>query len=165
MSERTIQFCPYCGSPTLIRHIAGGMRPYCPSCDWVYFSDPKVAAAVLIEQNGKILLTRRAYSPHQGKWSLPAGFVNAYEDPIRAAERECLEETGLMVKVTELLDVISGREHSRGADIIIIYRAVAVSGELLAGDDADQVEFFPQNQLPPLAFNATRKVLEQKSDS
>jgi 8-oxo-dGTP diphosphatase len=85
--------------------------------------------------------------------------VDAFEDPARAAERECLEETGLVVKVTSLLDVIAGREHPRGADMVIVYCAEMQGGELKAGDDADEAGFFALEQLPPLAFEATRRVL------
>jgi len=116
---------------------------------------------VLVEQEGKVLLVRRVNEPGRGMWTLPAGFVNAYEDPARAAERECFEETGLQVEVTGLLDVIAGREHERGADIVIIYTARAVGGTLAAGDDADKAGFFPRNALPPLAFRATRAALEK----
>jgi ADP-ribose pyrophosphatase YjhB (NUDIX family) len=93
-------------------------------------------------------------------WTLPAGFVNAGEDPAVAAARECLEETGLTVRVTRVLDVIAGREHPRGADFVIVYRAEVVSGDLQAADDADQVAWFERDQLPPLAFQATQLILQ-----
>ena len=66
--------------------------------------------AVLVEDDGQVLLVRRANEPQRGLWTLPAGFVDAGEDPVLAAERECLEETGLRVKITGLLDVIFGLE-------------------------------------------------------
>jgi 8-oxo-dGTP diphosphatase len=158
----TIRFCPQCGIPIEKRHLFGEERPVCPSCGWIYFADPKVAAAVVVERDGQVLLTRRVNEPYQGFWTLPAGFVNAHEDPARAAERECLEETGLEVRVVELLDVIGGREHERGADIVIIYRAEVIGGSLAPGDDADRAEFFPRRALPPLAFAATRTALNVK---
>jgi len=138
----------------------GAERPECPACGWIHFEDPKVAAAVLVEQDGRVLLTRRVNDPHRGQWSLPAGFVNAHEDPERAAERECLEETGLLVRVTGLIQLIAGQEHERGADILILYQAEVLGGELLAGDDADEVDFFERDALPPLAFRATRIALD-----
>jgi len=90
---------------------------------------------------------------------LPAGFVNGSEDPAEAAARECLEETGLSVRVTRVLDVIAGREHERGADFIIVYYAEVISGDLVPADDADAAEWFTRDELPPLAFRATQKVL------
>ena len=160
--EPSVNYCPLCGTKLVVRSQSREDRLACPACSWVYYADPKVAAAVLVEQNNQVLLTRRVNEPGRGTWSLPAGFVNAYEDPARAAERECLEETGLEVTVTGLLDVISGREHPRGADIIIIYRAQIKGGSLCAGDDADLVGFFDRQDLPPLAFRATRFVLGVK---
>jgi ADP-ribose pyrophosphatase YjhB (NUDIX family) len=85
--------------------------------------------------------------------------MDAYEDPEQAAERECLEETGLRVEITGLEEILAGREHPRGSDILIVYRAKIVDGSLAAGDDADQVGFFRRDQLPPLAFQSTRKIL------
>jgi 8-oxo-dGTP diphosphatase len=120
-----------------------------------------VAAGVIVEKDGQVLLVRRVNEPARGYWSFPAGFVDAYEDPARAAERECLEETGLLVKVTTLLDVVAGREHERGADILLVYRAQITGGELRPGDDADQAQFFPRYELPPMAFRATQIALEK----
>ena len=139
----------------------GRQRPVCPGCGWIYFADPKVAAAILIEQDGRVLLVRRVNEPFRGLWTLPAGFVDADEDPRRAAERECLEETGLVVRATAVLDVIAGREHPRGADFVIVYSGELLSGTLQAGDDADESGWFQRDNLPKLAFRATRVVLER----
>ncbi len=76
-----------------------------------------------------------------------------------AAERECLEETGLTVRATGVLDVIAGREHPRGADFVIVYRGELISGDLQAADDADDAVWFDRTDLPSLAFRATEVVL------
>ena len=159
MSDWSIHFCPHCGTPTEIRTQFGEPHPTCPACGWIHFDDPKVAAAVLVEQDGRVLLTRRINEPYRGSWSLPAGFVNAGEHPARAAERECREETGLEVQAVELYDLIAGREHERGADLLLVYRARMVGGALRAGDDADDAAFFERGALPPLAFQTTGMVL------
>jgi ADP-ribose pyrophosphatase YjhB (NUDIX family) len=159
LTEPPDRFCMKCGAELVVQYQFGQDRPTCPSCGWIFFADPKVAAAVIVEREGQVLLTRRVNQPFQGLWTLPAGFVNANEDPARAAERECLEETGLLVQVTALVDVIAGREHSRGADMVVLYRANITGGQLQPGDDADMAGFFAYDQLPPLAFLATRKAL------
>jgi 8-oxo-dGTP diphosphatase len=145
--EQEINFCPRCGSAVTLIERFGNQRPVCSQCGWTYFADPKVAVAVLLEQDDRVLLVRRVNEPFRGLWSLPAGFVDAGEDPARAAERECLEETGLIVRVTQVMDIIAGREHPRGADFIIVYHGLVVRGELHAADDADQAEWLDRKSV------------------
>ena len=159
MTGGDISFCPQCGTPLASSRQFGRERPTCPRCGWIHFRDPKVAAAILLEDGERVLLVRRVNEPFRGQWTLPAGFVDAGEDPRKAAERECLEETGLTVRATRVLDVIAGREHPRGADFVIVYVAELVSGELEPGDDADLADWFDRGTLPPLAFHATAAVL------
>ena len=159
--ESQIKFCPRCGTAVKREECFGKIHPVCPNCDWIHFNDPKVAAAVLVEQDGRVLLVRRVNEPFRGMWTLPAGFVDAGEDPARAAERECLEETGLSVRVMRVLDVIAGQEHERGADFVVVYQAEVLGGTLSPDDDVDAAEWFEYNNLPPLAFSATRKALAQ----
>ncbi len=156
-------FCIQCGTAleSKIYH-DGHIHPVCPKCGWAYFPDPKVAAAVVVNKDNKVLLVRRLFDPQRGEWSLPAGFINAFEDPAQAAARECLEETGIEVKVGKLLTMVTGRDHPRGADIVLVYSAEWISGEVKANDDADEAEFFPMDQLPNLAFRATRIALGQE---
>jgi 8-oxo-dGTP diphosphatase len=160
MANTEFNFCPRCATPVIPEQRFGAMREVCPKCGWIHFVDPKVAAAVLVLQNERVLLVRRANEPFRGMWTLPAGFVNGGEDPAEAAARECLEETGLSVRVTRVFDIVAGREHARGADFIIVYQAEVLSGEMAADDDADAVEWFDKNNLPSLAFRATQKVLQ-----
>lgn len=154
-----VRYCVRCAAELTLQPRFGAARPVCPQCGWIYFADPKVAVAVLVERASSVLLVQRTLDPGQGLWTVPAGFMDAWEDPARAAERECLEETGLEVRVTGLLDIYAGREHPRGADLVIGYRAEITGGALRAGDDAGAAAFFPRSQLPPLAFQATRRIL------
>ena len=155
-----INYCPRCGTPVIWAERAGRERPVCPNCGWIYFADPKVAVAALITRENEILLVRRTVDPQRGLWGLPAGYVDAGEDPARALERECREETGLKVRVTGLIDVLNGQDHPNGAHIIIVYRAEIVSGSLRPGDDVDRAGYFRSDNLPPLAFTSTLKVLD-----
>ncbi len=125
----------------------------------MFFADPKVAVAVLVERNGLILLVQRANEPHRGLWTLPAGFVNAQEDPAEAAARECMEETCLAVKITGIIEIVAGREHARGSDFVIFYRGLAAHGEAIAQDDAAAVGWFARDNLPELAFKSTTHIL------
>jgi ADP-ribose pyrophosphatase YjhB (NUDIX family) len=161
MRLEDLHFCPSCATPLVILPKYGQPRPVCPACGWVYFDDPKVAAATLIIENGQILLVRRVNEPHRGLWTLPAGYVNGGEDPAQAAIRETREETGLQVRISALLDIYAHREHTRGADFVIFYRAEITGGTLAPADDADAAAWFAPDALPPLAFEATRYILEK----
>ena len=161
MLENQVNFCPICGSSVQKSYRAGRNRPVCPSCGWVFFPDPKVAVVVVVMQAKKVLLTRRVNTPQQGYWTFPGGFVDAGEDPARAAERECLEETGLRVRVVKLLDVLSGQEHPRGSHILIAYLGQNIAGDVRPGDDADRAEFFRLEELPPLAFKSTQEIIDR----
>jgi ADP-ribose pyrophosphatase YjhB (NUDIX family) len=159
MPASEYRFCPRCGHALGQEDRYGRLRPVCPACGWIYFADPKVAVAARVEKEGKILLVRRANEPFQGLWTLPAGFVDAGEDPAEAAVRECLEETHLYVRILRLLELLAGQEHPHGAHILIAYQAEIVSGDAAPGDDADRVDFFSPHDLPPLAFASTRRLL------
>lgn len=159
MIESDVRFCPICGNALRQVIVSGRERPTCPECAWTYFPDPKVAVAVLVEDEGRVLLVQRIMQPGRGRWTLPAGFLDAGEDPKQATIRECLEETGLEIRITELRDVIAVQEHDRGAHILILYKGESLSGELTPGDDAGAVAFFSRDDLPPLAFASTETIL------
>lgn len=159
MLAENVNFCPRCGERLEIQERMGQERPVCPACDWIFFPDPKVAVAVVVRKEDRILLVKRAFNPFQGLWMLPAGFVDAGEDPEWAAVREVREETNLEVEISGLVMVLSGQEYDKGAHIIIVYRAEVVDGELSAGDDAAQAEYFHLEELPPLAFESSREIL------
>ncbi len=156
-----LNYCVRCGHALERRETLGAMRPVCTQCGRVHFIDPKVAVGLVVARGGRLLLVQRRNEPESGKWSIPAGFVDAGEDPARAAEREGLEETGLRLEVTGLLDVYAKGQDTEGADILIVYTARAVGGELQPGDDAAQAAYFAPADLPELAFVSTRKIIER----
>ncbi len=159
-SRVEVKYCIRCGDAVELHPSYGQVRPLCPSCGWIYFADPKVAVGVLLEEGNKVLMVQRGCEPHRGRWTFPAGFVNAGEAPADAAVRECLEETGLKVCLRGVLDIYAKKEHPGGADFIIIYRAEVIAGQLSAADDATDARWFARDALPEIAFDATRYFLE-----
>lgn len=109
---------------------------------------------VVHDEHGRLLLVRRGGEPAAGKWALPAGFVDAGEDPRDAARREALEETGLEVVVGNVIDAYAG-EPGDGVTFFLSFEATVVGGTLRAGDDATDVGFFGGDALPELAFAST----------
>ena len=101
------------------------------------------------------MLVRRGVDPAIGKWALPAGFLDAAESPREAARREAVEETGLDVAVGRVIDVYPG-EPGSGVSFFLAFAATIVGGQLMPGDDATEVGFFPLDDLPEIAFASTR---------
>lgn len=157
-----VNYCPRCGSALELTMRFGQERPCCPDCGYVHFYDPKVAAAVFITNGApgaqRVLLIQRGVQPEIGKWALPAGFVDAHEDPRHTASREVREETGLDVRITDLLDVFHS-SHQPGASIIIVYAAEVLGGKLQPLDDAEAVAWFSPDDLPDLAFESTHRLI------
>lgn len=138
----------------------GSPRPVCTNCGFVHFRDPKVAAVAVVRNERGILLVKRAINPEKGKWALPAGYVNAIEDPRLAAIRETKEETGLDIEIVGLVDVLHNPPAPdgtpSGASIVIVFEGRMIDGELAPNDDAEAVDWFSANNLPSnIAFEST----------
>ena len=155
-----VRFCLLCGASLATRKIAGKPRRACTACDFVYFVEPKVGVGVMVVEEGRILLVRRAMEPEKGRWSLPAGYLDYGESPVETAVREAREETSLEVRVTGLVDVFHNPPGA-GASVFLLYRAERESGEPAPGDDADGAAFFGRDELPPLAFASTFAAVER----
>ena len=152
-----IRFCPSCGTPVQHRLVCGRTRPACPACGFVHFPNPRVAVAMFLAEGDRILLVKRGVAPERGRWALAAGFVDLGESPEAAARREMREETGLEVEIDRLLD-LSYEEGQRV--ILILYRVRLLGGTLAANDDAEAAQWFTRDDLPELAFESTRRMVE-----
>jgi ADP-ribose pyrophosphatase YjhB (NUDIX family) len=141
----------------------GRERPVCVECDHTVFFDPKVAAVAFVtrENDGimEVLLVKRLFDPGKGKWSLPAGFVEPDEDPRAAAERETLEETGMILRADRLIEVLHRPDVDGYADIVIAYGGAVVGGELNAQDDAEAVGWFGRDNLPEISLESARRLI------
>lgn len=158
-APRNARFCSDCGAPLELQERYGRQRPVCKSCNQVVFYEPKVAVCVLILQDECALLVQRAGDPKKGLWALPAGFMEWDEDPKDAAVRECLEETGLVIEIERLVDIIATPDDGGIADIVIAYTARIVGGTLQAADDAAAAQWFTRDTLPELAFLPSQLLL------
>ena len=135
--------------------------PICSRCGRRHHLDPKVGVGAIVRDTaGGLLLVRRGVPPEKGRWGLPAGFVDADEDPRDAAAREVLEETGLVVRVGAVVDVYPG---GGGASFFLAFEAELLGGVLAAADDALDAAFFALDALPDLAFVSTVDIVRQLS--
>jgi len=102
---------------------------------------PLVGVGAVVVQQGRVLLVRRASEPLKGQWSLPGGMLELGESLADGVIREVKEETGLVVEVLELIEVLD-RIHREGGRVryhyvIADYLCRVVGGALQAATDAD----------------------------
>src|SRR5215471_2263895 len=161
LSSGTVgHFCVNCGAPLVLKTIEGHELEACPNDDFVLWRDPKVVAAVIVDVDGGIVLGRRAIEPGYGQWCLPGGFVNSDEDPAAAAVRECMEEIGATVELTELLGLYHIPKLTAASIIGIAYRGKLAAGETIsAGPEMLEVGVFRPDALPGIAFPSHRELL------
>lgn len=160
MMNSKATFCQKCGQEMQEAQISGRMRLFCAGCGFVLYQNPVPGVGVLIEMGAGVVLIRRGHAPHQGRWALPSGFIEADESIEDAAVRECKEETGLEVELLELFGVDSFPEGPVQSGIIVFYRAHPRGGKLAPGDDAAEAAVYPPDALPAdLAFRTHRTVL------
>ncbi len=143
------EFCQRCGSQIGFSPVHDRLRPVCPNCNFTYFFDPKLAVAVLIDINGKLVMQQRAIDPGRGLWTFPSGFVDRGEVVSEAAMREVNEETGLVIKQPRLLDVYSDHDQTV---VLAVFMANADGQQPRIGEESTDVRLFDPRQLPELAF-------------
>jgi 8-oxo-dGTP diphosphatase len=118
-----------------------------------------IAVDAIVEKGHKVLLITRGSEPFEGMLALPGGFVEEGEKVEQALIREVEEETSIVVKPKEILGVYSDPNRDpRGHTISIVFVAEAVSGELEAGGDAEEVDWYELKKinLKKLAFDHAR---------
>nr|WP_321451257.1 NUDIX domain-containing protein [uncultured Carboxylicivirga sp.] len=97
-----INYCPKCGSKEFI---FDGSRSFkCSTCGFHFFINSSAAvAAVIVNEKGEVLLTRRAFEPCKGMLDLPGGFVDPMESAEEAIRREIKEELNLDIEEMQYL--------------------------------------------------------------
>jgi 8-oxo-dGTP diphosphatase len=120
-----------------------------------YPSAPIVAVGVIIRQDDRIVLIRRAKEPSRGLWTFPGGAVELGESLQEAARREALEETGLEVEIGEVATVIDSIVRDKGGQVqyhyvIVDYFARPAGGALQAGSDVSEARWFRLAELDGL---------------
>ena len=158
---KELTYCPVCGHKLGAREEAGRIRQVCPNCGYIHYVNPVPAVGIIIEMEGGVVLIQRRHPPHEGRWTLPGGYVEADESAEEAAIREAEEETGLKVEIVELMGVNSFPEGPPLSGIMIFFRARPVGGELRAGDDAADARVIQPEELPLLPFRTHREAMAQ----
>ena len=124
---------------------------------------PKIAADIIIECEGKVILIKRKFPPYG--WALPGGFLEYGETVEQTARREAKEETCLdLVDVKQFHTYSAPSRDLRWHTISVIFTAKGV-GMPQAADDASELKLYTLDNLPePICFDH-KKVLEDYKKS
>src|SRR5215472_5283488 len=116
-----------------------------------YPERPVVGVGGVIIDGGRTVLIRRGTEPLLGQWSIPGGTLEIGETLEEGVARELLEETGIKVRVLDLIEVFDRIYHGNGAVVstekqrprfhyvIADYLCERISGEPRAGSDVTDV--------------------------
>jgi 8-oxo-dGTP diphosphatase len=132
-----------------------------------YPERPVVGVGGVIIDDGRALLIRRGSEPLRGEWSIPGGTLELGESLQQGVARELREETGLEVRVLELIEVfdrifaddgslpLKREQRPRFHFVIVDYLCERIGGEPRAGSDVTDVVFASEDQLQQYRLTET----------
>jgi ADP-ribose pyrophosphatase YjhB (NUDIX family) len=142
-------------------------RWVCDACQRVHYQNPLIVVGCVAEQDGKILLCKRAIEPRYGYWTVPAGFMELGETVAGGAARETLEEALATVELGHLfamVDVIdAGQVH--------LFYTGRLVGDFGVGEETLETALFSEEEIPwdEIAFHsgrfALRKYFEDRGEN
>jgi 8-oxo-dGTP diphosphatase len=140
-----------------------------------YPEKPMVGIGGVIIDRGRTLLIRRGSEPLRGEWSIPGGSLELGETLEEGVARELLEETGVYVRVLELIEVFDriylddaatgggNRRKPRFHYVIVDYLCERISGEPRASSDVTDVAFASEEDLAKFSLTETATRILKKA--
>ncbi len=148
-----------------LREMAGELLQlpdYSPDFKWpddFGYDTPKVDVRAVVFRDREILLIKEAVS---GLWTLPGGWADVNISPAENAEKECLEESGYIVKATRVVSVIdkdrAGYPRNPNSIYKIFFLCEMIGGEPKTSHESLGVGFFSIDDLPPLDPHRGREI-------
>jgi ADP-ribose pyrophosphatase YjhB (NUDIX family) len=119
---------------------------------------PTPGAGVVVINDGRILLIRRASGAFVDHWAVPGGRQQWGETMRETATREVLEETGLIIEVGDPVwvgDILDDDDPPVYHYTVVDFLATVVGGELVAGDDAAEARWVPVDEVRAMRLTPT----------
>ena len=162
--QEVFKFCPKCGSQQF--KFQGEKSFLCNSCNFLYYINVAGAvAALILDDENRLLFAKRAFDPHKGTLDLPGGFVDKDESAEEALVREIKEELNLDVDRYTFFRSFPNRYTFRGLTyytVDLFFKCTVKNMEKRqAGDDAAEIVFLPINEIDPgqIGLTSIRKVV------
>ena len=157
-----MNFCSQCGADIERSIPPGDDRPRycCQACGTIHYENPKLVVGCIPESGTKIMLCRRAIEPRQGKWTLPAGYLENGETASDGARREALEEACARIEIIQPYALYNIPSISQ---VYLMFRARLLDQNFKAGQESLEVRLFAEDEIPwdRLAFRVIEKTLER----
>jgi mutator protein MutT len=153
--------CPRCTA----RLQRGDGRVECGECGFVEYANSKpTASAVILDEEGRVMLSKRALDPAAGKWDLPGGFIEEGEHPLECLHRELREEAGIGLSDVEFVGVFMDwyETDQRTVSTLNLYWTARIAqGTPEPDDDVEELRFFTPDEVKEeeLAFTHLPEVL------
>jgi 8-oxo-dGTP diphosphatase len=124
-----------------------------------YPDRPVVGIGGVLMEDNRTLLIKRGTEPLLGQWSIPGGTLELGESLQDGVAREMLEETGLEVRVLDMIEVfdriflepeakiVNGKPGPKYHFVIVDYLCERVSGTPQAGSDVTDLAFAREDEL------------------
>jgi 8-oxo-dGTP diphosphatase len=125
-----------------------------------YPERPIVGVGGVVIADRRTLLIRRGNPPLEGQWSIPGGTLEVGEALIEGVRRELAEETGIDVRVLDMIEVFERIVRDEGGRaqyhfVIVDYLCEIVSGEARAGSDVTDVAWSRESDLARYSLTPT----------
>jgi mutator protein MutT len=133
----------------------------------MYPDRPYVGVGAVIVHEGRVVLVKRRFEPLAGTWSIPGGAVEVGETLEACVAREMLEETGFVVEVGPVIEVLDRITHDDASRVLyhfvlVDYLCWPIGGELRAGTDVAEAVLAEANDLDRYALtDKARAVIER----
>jgi ADP-ribose pyrophosphatase YjhB (NUDIX family) len=129
-----------------------------------YPDRPLVGVGAVIVRDNRVVIVQRTTEPLKGQWSIPGGALEVGETLRQCAAREALEETGLRIEASEVLDVFDSiypdhEGRARYHYVLIDFFCCVMGGELKAGGDAAQARWITREELVKLPIAETAQTV------
>ena len=136
---------------------------------------PVVGVGGVVIEAGRALLIRRGSEPLRGHWSIPGGTLELGESLKEGVARELLEETGLEVRVLDLIEVFDRvyRDEPQSDSVrtsaprfhfvIVDYLCERISGEPRAASDVTDVTYAREDELETYQLTETATRILKKA--
>jgi 8-oxo-dGTP diphosphatase len=150
-----------------------------------YPDRPVVGVGGVVIDNGRALLIRRGSEPMKGQWSIPGGTLELGESLESGVVRELQEETGLTVRILEMIEVFDRiyedevdatgvvvadsssenfkKKGPRYHYVIIDYLCERISGDAKAGSDVTDVAFATEDEFSKYGVTETATRILRKA--